>query len=201
MSQATSFRETALLEPRPDRSAIALRACCINEYLDLDGAASPALRFAGPLIPGVIYRAYTGIGLSVKAGELSAEATAESWAFGLQVVRIDTHKSGELLVYFTVLVRTDFKPDVAMFELRRRALLTSQPYDVTPSDVQASSHSLQLSSSPGRTIGAMPQTPKAAAKPATPSLNAWLATDTVGKAVEEPVGEIAPVVIKTLADF
>jgi hypothetical protein len=108
-------REEAKVELK--NNTLTLTGVLISEFLCPGRVTTPAPKRELNLIPGTIYRIYTGCNIvkpAIQAGDIKVEATPEFFAKGMEVKRIGIYK-GELVVYVTVLEQVAFAPGKFMF--------------------------------------------------------------------------------------
>lgn len=115
-----------LISYRPDAQVeqtiegfLAVCPVLLAEFLTPGRVAALGTKTELTLKPGVIYKAFTGVGFTPAPSVASVyvRATADSWRAGLYPLRVEFDHSGEMLVYFTVAAGMEFVRRNPLFEI------------------------------------------------------------------------------------
>jgi len=131
MKLAISVHRDDVIVDQAPNSALLLRAIVVTTFLSPGRVPTLAPIADLPVVPGNVYRAYTGISIPglVVAHQVRVRAAAKAWRSGLDVVRVDVDP--ELVVYFTVRERMTHDRLEPMFELFFPNLRPGTVFDLT----------------------------------------------------------------------
>ena len=195
-------RDGATANIDPASGMLAVKGLLVSEFLCPGRVTSRIPKASTKMLPGTLYRVYTGVGIAepklVNFASLVVRPTPKYFEKGMDVKRVDLGKKSELIIAVTVLEDVLLDKEEFMFEVS--LLNTDKPTElaVVPTNTTADSPGLHA-----RTVKDTqpPQADPKAAQSDAKKVTDWLNTDDGPRGTVKPVLRPVPQKVQGKAEI